>query len=279
MHKPVTDSNTEADAKEPKKRPRASSRVKKKIKHRATLPTKVEIAEITDNEVAVADAIVDKGGEAGSSIVQQRFEEKIAPYLFQIAMMTREGSTRAQVASFLGMSTMTLDKYLKLFSKLAEAFEIGKRSAEEAVVTSLVRAATGYPYMEVKETEKDSPSGEGKICTREVHHKVQHPNVNAIIFFLINRCGSEWVKSANANHYVTASTLAIGATGISDKTLETMLKKLDKEIGLGDPGMQSGIDDPPQLQDAELADDVLPTTPAGEDVQDDCMEWAEGGDG
>lgn len=247
---------------------RKVSKVKERVRHRTTAPKGVELETLTQDEVALADSAAEKSADHIPAIVQQRYDERVAPFLFQVVLMTQAGETLAAVAKFLGMSRQTLDIYRQKFPGLQKALDVGKMAAEELAEQSLMSLVTGYQYKETLTTTDK----EGKLSVKEWSKK-KHPDVNAIIFYMVNRCSDRWRKTVTGDSNTQQVTLALGASNaMTSVNVENIVRKMDAELfkGAGDM-MRCSADTPVAIEDAEYAPDA---------VQDaEVAEPEDGGDG
>lgn len=111
------------------------------------------------------------------------------------------GKDEAQIASCMGVSTGTLQRWKKRYPELAAALAYGKEGADFAVMEALHRKAVGYTTpvkktYKLKRTEYDPDSGKKVSEYEELQTGIDEAHVpadtRAEIFWLQNRCAGEW---------------------------------------------------------------------------------------
>ena len=111
-----------------------------------------------------------------------------------------QGFSDVQIANRLGISPSTFYDYKKRFSDFSESIKRGKESADLAVETALVMAATGYMVLEAvyvpKRDKEDNVmyDGDGHPIM-EIQKQIKRyikPDITAQIFWLKNRKPDEW---------------------------------------------------------------------------------------
>ena len=109
-----------------------------------------------------------------------------AEYAEQAEKLCLLGATDIQLADFFGVSEQTINAWKHAFPKFLESLKDGKENADNAVVRSLYRRATGYEF----ESEKVF-CVEGSIVRAPIREFVP-PSDTAMIFWLKNRKPKEW---------------------------------------------------------------------------------------
>lgn len=96
------------------------------------------------------------------------------------------GATDKQMATFLGVSESTFNKWKKDYPGFSKSLKRGKEIADAKVALSLFKRATGYQH-------KDLWIGQfkGNIVTKE-YTKHYPPDTTAAIFWLKNRQPEIW---------------------------------------------------------------------------------------
>ena len=117
-----------------------------------------------------------------------KFEKWLEPEgLLLLESWARDGLTDAQIASNMGVSTVTLynwkNKYLNIFNTLKR----GKEIVDIQVENALLKRALGYEYEEVKQ---EYELGVNTKTTKTVKHVI--PDTTAQIFWLKNRRPDKW---------------------------------------------------------------------------------------
>lgn len=92
------------------------------------------------------------------------------------------GASNSEIASLLGVSVQTLERWRNEYPEFAAAWKDGKAHADAKVAASLFKRTQGYEIETWKETK------DGRM--REVKHIP--PDVNACIFWLVNRRPENW---------------------------------------------------------------------------------------
>jgi len=112
----------------------------------------------------------------------------------KVQALCANGATNREVAEFLGVDESTLWRWRAEHTDLCNALKTGKDSADERVVQSLYRRATGYSFNALKIMQF-----EGK--TIEVPY-VEHvpPDTTAAIFWLKNRRREDWRDKQDHEH-------------------------------------------------------------------------------
>jgi len=97
------------------------------------------------------------------------------------------GATDREVAEFFEVSESTVHQWKIVYPEFSEALKVGKETADNRVVQSLYRRATGYSYDAVKIFK---PKGENATIVPYVEHVP--PDTTACIFWLKNRDKANW---------------------------------------------------------------------------------------
>ena len=84
----------------------------------------------------------------------------------------------------------SFSEYKLKYPELTEALKNGKEVIDTMVENALLKAALGYTYEEMKESEDGI----------ERTTKVAHPNTTALIFWLKNRKPSQWRDKQELEH-------------------------------------------------------------------------------
>ena len=105
------------------------------------------------------------------------------------------GATDRDVANFFEISESTLNLWKGLYPEFSESLKVGKAAADERVVQSLYRRATGYAHDAVK----IAVNSQGEITQVPF---VEHypPDTTAAIFWLKNRRKEEWRDRVENEH-------------------------------------------------------------------------------
>jgi len=109
------------------------------------------------------------------------------------------GATDMEVADFFGVEVMTLYRWKNTYPDFCYAMSRSKDDADESVVVSLYRRATGYTH---RATKIFMPAG----ATKPVYAPYQEhvpPDVGAAFKWLANRRPNEWRET----HEVVATVI------------------------------------------------------------------------
>lgn len=107
-------------------------------------------------------------------------------FAVQAAKLCRLGATDAQLADFFEVAVSTVALWKVEHQAFSDALKIPKAEADDKVVQSLYRRATGFEHDEV-----DIRVIEGQIVKTELR-KVYPPDTTACIFWLKNRQQDLW---------------------------------------------------------------------------------------
>ncbi len=111
------------------------------------------------------------------------------------------GKDEDEIAACMGIAPSTLQRWKKRYPEIAAALAYDKNGADFAVMEALHRKAVGYTTpvkktYKVKRTEFDPDSGKKLLEYEELQTGIDEAHVpadtRAEIFWLQNRCGSEW---------------------------------------------------------------------------------------
>ena len=117
-------------------------------------------------------------------------------YVEQARKLTELGATDRDVAAFFEVTEQTINNWKLRHPEFFESLKVGKDAADERVVQSLYRKATGYSHDAVKIF---MPSGaEEPVYAPFVEHHA--PDTTAMIFWLKNRRGAEWRDKQDFEH-------------------------------------------------------------------------------
>ena len=105
------------------------------------------------------------------------------------------GATDREVADFFEISESTLNLWKGLHPEFSESLKVGKTAADERVIQSLYRRATGY----VHDAVKIAVNSQGEVTQVPF---VEHypPDTTAAIFWLKNRRKEEWRDRVENEH-------------------------------------------------------------------------------
>jgi len=109
----------------------------------------------------------------------------------RVGAMAHLGLTIAQIAFGMGVSELTLNKWLAQRPGVREAYDKGKWVHDQGVALTLQQRALGYEYTEVKTTVGTDATGRAYDRTTTTTKHVPG-DVTAQIFWLKNRDAERW---------------------------------------------------------------------------------------
>lgn len=120
--------------------------------------------------------------------MKTKYETIVQPNLSLIERWKRNGASEEDIAKRLGIAYSTFNLYKSKKSELSEVLKKGKEIVDTEVENALLRRALGFDYEEI--TRERNANGE-LVVTKTVKKQVV-PDVTAQIFWLKNRCPTEW---------------------------------------------------------------------------------------
>lgn len=142
-------------------------------------------------------------------MAKSKYETNVKDKLLLIESWARNGLTIEQIANNLGISKVTLYKYMNEHIELSERLKKGKEVVDIEVENALLKRALGYKYDEVTR-ELNDDTGELEI-TKVVTKEVQ-PDTTAQIFWLKNRKPEDWRDRKEVEHSGSISNPYEGLT-------------------------------------------------------------------
>jgi hypothetical protein len=107
--------------------------------------------------------------------------------LDEVTEMAKSGATDIEIADSLSVSVQTLYNWRAKYPEFLEALKGGKAEADERVVNSLYKRATGFEHDSVKIF-----CGKDGDVTQVPFREYIPPDTTAAIFWLKNRRKDEW---------------------------------------------------------------------------------------
>jgi transcriptional regulator with XRE-family HTH domain len=130
-------------------------------------------------------------------MAKSKYETNVKDKLLLVEAWARNGLTDEQIAKNLGISKVTLYKYINEHTELSELLKKGKEVIDIEVENALLKRALGYKYDEVtREVNSDT----GKLVVSKVVTKEVQPDTTAQIFWLKNRKPLEWRDKRDVEH-------------------------------------------------------------------------------
>ena len=125
------------------------------------------------------------------------YETKIKPRFSEISEWLKNGATEKQIASNLGISYSTFNKYKAEKEEFAEFLKNGRETLVLKLRGALVKKALGFAYTEKKENRKKDESG---AITEYVEETTKQalPDVAALNLCLKNYDPDEWANDPQA---------------------------------------------------------------------------------
>lgn len=134
-------------------------------------------------------------------MAKSKYESIVKPKLIVIEGWARNGLTIEQIAKNLGISKVTLYKYMNEHVELSEHLKKGKEVIDIEVENALLKRALGYKYEEVtKELLKNKKTGKEELRVTKVVTKEVQPDTTAQIFWLKNRRPEDWRDKKDIEH-------------------------------------------------------------------------------
>lgn len=156
-----------------------------------------------------------------------KYYEYVEPKLDVIEGWCRNGLTIEQVAHNLGISKVTLYKYMGEHIELSERLKKGKEVIDLEVENALLKRALGYEYEEVKTYIEEDKNGNKKKRIEKTK-KVLPADTTAQIFWLKNRKVGTW--SDKKEETLEEKQLIIENKKLINKKLEAETRQLlDRE--------------------------------------------------
>lgn len=126
----------------------------------------------------------------------------------------KKGLGRALIAKELGISMPTLDDWRKKHKSFSDAYDVGRKLADEVVVGALFKRAVGCSH---PDTHVSTFEGEVTLTPLEKHYP---PDVNAAKFWLMNRDPKTWKERIEQ----TGSSIMTVEAGDSIKDLVARIR-------------------------------------------------------
>lgn len=117
----------------------------------------------------------------------------------RIERWARDGVLEKDMAKSLNIHISTWCRFKHEHKELSEALKKSYAALCNQVENEgLLKAATGYTYVETKEIKEKNEEGEWRTVRKEIYTKHQPPNVAAISFLLKNRGKGQWSDNPQA---------------------------------------------------------------------------------
>lgn len=117
-------------------------------------------------------------------MAKSKYDEIVKPKLKKVKEWVTQGCTDEMVAHNLGISKVTLYKYMKEHPELSTLLKRAKEVVDIQVENALLKRALGY------EAEEVTTGPQGVVIKRIVKHIP--PDTTAQIFWLKNRKPDDW---------------------------------------------------------------------------------------
>lgn len=121
-------------------------------------------------------------------MAKSKYHTHVEPRLIEVEGWARDGLTDEQIAHNLGISKVSLYKYMDEHVELFELIKKSKEVVDREVENALLKNALGYETEEV--TEEFDANG-NLISSKRIKKRVA-PNTTAQIFWLKNRKPADW---------------------------------------------------------------------------------------
>lgn len=120
-----------------------------------------------------------------------KWETHVYPRLGEIQQWFQEGMNAEDIIVKLGIGKTTWYEYIDKHPMLAELVKWSRSVTISRVENSLLKAALGYEYEEIKTIVEEDKNGKKRTRIEKVKRH-QPPNPTAMIFYLKNRAPNEW---------------------------------------------------------------------------------------
>ena len=114
-----------------------------------------------------------------------KYADLVEPRLKEVEEWAKSGATNAEMASALGISQSTFDRYMAAFEDFKGAVNSGRMAGVPVVKAALFKLAVGYDYEEKEINQVTDENGELRQ-TIKLLKKKKHPDLNACIIYLRN---------------------------------------------------------------------------------------------
>lgn len=120
-----------------------------------------------------------------------KWETHVYPRLAEIQQWFQEGVNAEDIIKNLGIGKTTWYEYIDKYPMLAELVKWSRSVTIASVENSLLKAALGYDFNEIKTIVEEDKNGRKRTRIEKVKRH-QPPNPTAMIFYLKNRAPNEW---------------------------------------------------------------------------------------
>lgn len=120
-----------------------------------------------------------------------KWETHVYPRLAEIQQWFQEGMNAEDIIVKLGIGKTTWYEYIDKYPMLAELVKWSRSVTISRVENSLLKAALGYDFEEIKTIVEEDRNGKKRTRIEKVKRH-QPPNPTAMIFYLKNRAPNEW---------------------------------------------------------------------------------------
>lgn len=167
-------------------------------------------------------------------MAKSKYETHVLPRLVEIEGWARDGLTDEQIAKNLGISKVSLYKYMDIHPELFELLKKSKAIVDREVENALLKRALGYEYDEItKEQVMNPDTGEFELKTTKVVTKQVVPDTTAQIFWLKNRKPADWRDKRDVE---VSGEINNKVSNLTDEQLDEEIKKLENSLGIGKDG-------------------------------------------
>jgi hypothetical protein len=174
--------------------PKQSNKKATKKTTKKTTSEKVILLTSSDNEKGeiYAKKQTTKRGQ------KDEYDNKVKPYLSEIAKYHRCGVTEGQLAEYYDVGKTSWAKYKQQHPEFSETLLKAKRELKTDLVNQSYKVAMGYEYEEEKtETYFDKLGNVNGSKTVKIKHYAK-PDAGMLEFLLINRFPEEFARDPHA---------------------------------------------------------------------------------
>ena len=120
-----------------------------------------------------------------------KWETQVVPHLSDIKKWIEAGVTIDEICERIGIASSSWFEYVNKHEVLRNLVEWGRSVTNTRVENSLLRAAIGYDYEEIKTVVEEDKNGKKRTRIEKVKRHMP-PNPTAMVFWLKNRAPNEW---------------------------------------------------------------------------------------
>jgi hypothetical protein len=120
-----------------------------------------------------------------------KWETQVLPHLSDIKTWIEAGVTIDEICERIGIASSSWFEYVNKHEVLRNLVDWGRAVTNTRVENSLLKAAMGYEYEEIKTIIEEDKNGKKRTRIEKVKRHMP-PNPTAMVFWLKNRAPNEW---------------------------------------------------------------------------------------